>query len=365
MFARREPDPYQTALLDRLDQMYILVNHRLQGAPDIDKLCLETLAKVLNNLHTTIPNFFASLDQSEKVALLQNLYDDYHFIHIDENDKNALIRLTGIGAKKLRDADPDPDPELPLTVIAIQNFYLQSRRIAKGQDIRNSHALIFYKNKIFHYNPTVNPATLTEIVFANLDPVTVNPASQKPAYLKLQAKLEHLEKNRIHSGDMNDRKSLAALLGIPADQPRLQRINAELVSSFLEKFQYISSQHKQNWHKSKQRTIINSLKLMVIAGVVTAILYPLVSFFTIQLCLATSCLLLGAGLGYALYCHQQETFYANLNAVLSQWPSIAIYPGAQPNTPVINSLPHFFKKYRAVLDTAFTEENHAATALDW
>lgn len=354
MFARAE-DPYQNTVLTRLANMHTLVRTQATETPNPH---LNSLADVLDNLQQALPHFFSTTKDSEKLAIVQSLIAEYHLIHIDDKNKDALIKMTRIGAQRLTVRDPAPVADL--TADGINNFYIQAHRIAKKTDIRAPHALILFKDKLYHYNNSAAPAVLIEIAV----PLDV---ALKEHYKILKKKLSDLEQNRIHTANkdvttqtttiVGDRTRMAALLGIPV-RLQLQRINLELVASVLESFQVLVSNNKKAWYNSKQRSISHAIKAAAFGCILACVMYPFVSFFIIQLCLLGGGLLLTAGFGFALYCHLQERFYARLIRDLTQIDSVATYPGATLNTSVKSSLNHFFMKHKDVLDTAFTEENH-------
>lgn len=367
MFSRKE-DPYQIHILRRLETMRRLVQTKAATEHGLNQQTLNTLSDVLGELQQAIPDFFSAIDNSTKLSMVQSLYADYHLIHLDDKNKTSLIQMTGIGAKQVLATDPPYDPNLALTPEGVHNFYTQIHRISNQRDVRAPHAIIFYQNKTYHYNHTVIPPVLAEIDFAVLDPDPNLPQNQKKSYQHLQVKLSSLEQNRVHVADAEDRKNIATLLRIPEDRiNQLQKINLEFMASFLEKFQDLFSNQKNAWHRSKRTAISTAVKGTAIVCIFACFLYPFVSLFTMQLCLLGGGLFLTAGMGFALYCYQQTQFYDHLNQMLTQWKSTAIVtaPGAGPNTPVISSLPNFFKKHKAILETAFTEENHNHAGIAW
>lgn len=361
MFTRVE-DPDQNIVLARLANMYTLVN---TPATETDNPQLKSLANVLDKVQQAIPHFFSTIKNSEKSDIVQSLAAEYHLIYIDDKNKDTLIKMTKIGAKPL--TVRDSDPVLDLTTDGINNFYIQANRIAKKPDIRAPHALILFKDKLYHYNNSVTPATLIEIAV----PIDVN---QKEHYKILKRNLSDLEQNLIHTASKDrttqatnpdgtphiiagDRTRMAGLLRIPAEL-QFQRLNLALVALILEKFQILVSNNRKAWHASAQKSISNAIKGAALACILACFMHPFVSFFIVQLSLLGGGLLLAAGFGFALYCHLQERFYAHVTRALTQIDSVATYPGAPANTAVKSSLNHFFMKHKDVLETAFSEANH-------
>lgn len=354
MFSRRE-DPYQALFLQRFNAIRTLITTRVTSLGDPNQSHnLSSLAQLLEKLAQELPKFFFVGPNSQELSIFISMYVKYDLIHIDAQQKNTLIQMTGIGATKLEEEAENPD--IDLTIKSINNFYIQASRILNTQDIRPPHALILFKSKLYHYNNTIIPPLLTEKVFATLQP------NEKEPYTKLKHKLANATPYHLHSANQEDRTNMASLLGIRTDD-QLQRLNLQLVERLLESLESLIAKHKKTWHDSRIRSISNGVQAAACTVILACFLYPFVTLFIIELCLLSGGLMLAGGLGFAVYAYHQEQFYTTLVKVFSEIPSVATYPGAPPNTVVTSSLNNFFKKHKTELDSAFTEANHTRAGL--
>ena len=378
LFARAE-DLYSNMMVLYLSEMQRLVVHQADIQRNVgQRFYLDALAAVLGKAREHIPNFFPSVDTNEKERIVRSFMVNYDLIHIDHALEVSM--LTGLRK------------DVALTVEAITRFYENKARywlgntrspltgVKAGEDLANldtarlvlarlqrenvrcpqrdtqsPHAVVLYKEALYHYNYT-NPDApgLTEIA--------INGAAQpqrKEAYTKLQSKLSHLPKDHIYRAEQ-EREWMATLIVNVRSEKTWRHINLRLVIEFLAKFEPLLNKSAQDWRDTKKGMAWLVISAALLAGVLGLmwVLFPLAKIVVLIKFAMLPVLAVGVlGLGLSTYCYVQEKFYQRMLADFTQIDYAKTYTAVnQQHEQVFSvnkSFASFFKDHQEILEPAF------------
>lgn|GEM_PF-4745229 len=378
LFAQAE-DPYSNMMVWYLSEMQCLVVRQADIQRNVgQRFYLDALAAVLGKAREHIPNFFPSVDTNEKERIVRSFMVNYDLIHIDHALEVSM--LTGLR----KDA--------PLTVEAITRFYTEKARSRQGnkrstltgvkshedlitpdaarlvlarlqrenvrcpqRDTQSPHAVVLYKNVLYHYNYT-NPAvpTLTDIAINEADQ-----AQRQKAYTNLYSNLSHLPKDHIYRAEQ-EREWMAALLVNVRSEKTWRHINLRLVMEFLAKFEPLLNKSAQDWRDTKKGMAWLAIYAVLLAGVLGSmwVLFPLAKIVVLIKFAMLPVLAVGVlGLGLSAYSYVQEKFYQRMLADFTQIDYAKTYPAvnqqAEQVCSVKKSFASFFKDHQEILEPAF------------
>lgn len=378
LFAQAE-DPYSNMMVRYLSEMQHLVVRQAEIQHNVgQRFYLDALAAVLGKAREHIPNFFPSVDTNEKKRIVRSFMVNYDLIHIDHALEVSM--LTGLR----KDA--------PLTVEDITRFYTEKARSRQGntrstltgvkshedlittdaarlvlarlqrenvrcpqRDTQSPHAVVLYKNVLYHYNYT-NPdvPTLTDIAINGADQ-----AQRQKAYTNLYSNLSHLPKDHIYRAEQ-EREWMAALLVNVRSKKTRRHINLRLVMEFLAKFEPLLNKSAQDWRDTKKGMAWLVISAALLAGVLGLmwVLFPLAKIVVLIKFAMLPVLAVGVlGLGLSTYCYVQEKFYQKMLADFTQIDYAKTYSAVnQQHEQVFSvnkSFASFFKDHQEILEPAF------------
>lgn len=396
LFAQAE-DPYSSMMAGYLSHLIQTVKDRVSLTPNVDdRFHLDALVSVLDKAREHIPHFVPSLTNKQKENIIQSLIDNYDVIHLEHEHRVSMMTalrkdaaltveavtrfyketsrnqgghkkspLTGLkSVEKVTEIVVDPNhPEQPPNVRVpetaqpfLARLYHDNIPYASLHSVKSSHAVVLYKNELYHYNCT----NLAHPVLALID-IPRDNINRQTAYNALKAKLTCLPKDRIYRAEQ-EREWMSVLLLEVSKDKYWRPVNLHLTLEFLATFVPFLEKKVTGWHNLKKSTlwlaIMSALLLVMLAVMLYGLgLFPIANMVVLVQFALFPVLAVGLlGFGLAAYSYLQEKKYQGMVNDFTQIDFAKTYPpfNLQPEQSfsVKKRLPTFFNDHQVILATA-------------